>query len=88
MYKIKVTIAALAAALALGAVAANPAFAGWFVEGEELPEGSKAALANTAKVIQPIVLRAPTFGLKVPARPSVRQNRKYSVDPKPLRQKP
>jgi hypothetical protein len=64
MLKIKTTIAALAA-LAVCAIAASSASAGWFIEGEELAAGSKAALATTAAVDETLTLKVPTIPIEL-----------------------
>jgi hypothetical protein len=50
MFKMRLTMVAFLGVLGLTGVAASSASAGWFIEGEELASGSKAALASTAKV--------------------------------------
>jgi hypothetical protein len=57
--------ASLLVSIAFGATAASPASATWFVEGEELAEGSTAALATTAQVDEAMVLNAPSLGVKL-----------------------
>jgi hypothetical protein len=56
MRKPKTITATLIAAFAFSVLAASPASAGWFVEGEELASGSTAALATAAKVSEEPVL--------------------------------
>jgi hypothetical protein len=58
MFKIKLTFIVLVLASAVCAVAASSASAGWSIEGVELPAGSKAALATTAKVTENFKLAA------------------------------
>ncbi len=57
MSRIKTTTVVLLVGLALSMVAASPAAAGWFIEGEELPAGSKATLATTAVVDSTLTLK-------------------------------
>ena len=65
MFRIRPIIVALCGALTLSAIAADSASAGWFLEGEELAAGSKAALATTAKVDANSTLLVPGLGLSV-----------------------
>jgi hypothetical protein len=66
MPKITTTALAFLTALALIAIASSSASAAaWFVGGEELPTGSKAALAATAKVDTAFVLSIPKVSLKI-----------------------
>jgi hypothetical protein len=65
MFKIKITTAAVLAVLALSAVAVSTASAGWFIGGEELPAGSKAALSTKTTVTEPFVLNSPKLSLKI-----------------------
>lgn len=65
MFKTRLTMVVLCGALAFSAVAASSAWAGWFIEGEELPTGSKAALASTAKVDEVSTLLVPALGLSL-----------------------
>ncbi len=50
MRRICVGITAAIAALGLSMTLAGPAFGGWLISGEEIPAGSRAALATSAKV--------------------------------------
>jgi hypothetical protein len=63
MVKVRTAIAILLGISALSAVTAGSAYAGWFVEGEEL--SSTAALATTAKVDQASVLKSTGAGVEL-----------------------
>jgi hypothetical protein len=65
MLKVRFMMAALFGALAFSVLVASSASAGWFLEGAELPAGSKAALASTGKVAETSTLLAPALELAV-----------------------
>jgi hypothetical protein len=65
------TLLAAAAALALSALLAGPASAGWFIEGAELGSGHSAALASLPGVDENIILNTPTLGIKVSCKGAI-----------------
>jgi hypothetical protein len=65
MPRVRTTVAALVAVLALNAIAVTAASANWFVGEAELPSGSKAALATKATVETSFVLSIPAATTKV-----------------------
>ncbi len=71
MFKIKVVLTAFLVVLAVNAVATSSASAGWVVEGTELAEGSKAALATTAKVTTATILSMPSLKTKITCKGSL-----------------